>query len=134
MNRRFRVLAAFVALLAFAASFAEGVWASSSCAAMGQMDGSMDAAEIASMGDQPDSEMGAMSTTGGGAPAVASAPGASATPTPDCPLLGGCVTLSVPSVEPSVEFSPPGPAMFLSAVEVSPDLLLARSLLRPPRA
>ena len=117
MNRRFRILGALLALSALSASYAEGVWASSTCAAMGPMD--MEG-------------MGSMAMDEATAPVDPSSG-----PAPDCPLLavtGGCTAVSFPAAEPTVGFASPVPAAPTAALSVSPELLLATSLLRPPKA
>ena len=120
MNRRLRLLGALVALLAFSAYFAEGVWASV-C-----MPGMENAAAAHAMDPHAGMDHGAP-TPSDDAPA------------PDCPLgmtvMGGsCVAVSLPSTvevpAPAVESST---AALASGDDVH-DSLLTASHFRPPRA
>ncbi|HSK19807.1 MAG TPA: hypothetical protein VK912_11725 [Longimicrobiales bacterium] len=119
MNRRLRLLGALVALLAFSAYFAEGVWASV-C-----MPGMDEAAAHA---------MDAHAGMNHGAPSPSDD-----TPVPDCPLgmtsMGSsCVAVSLPS---SVEVPAPALESATAAVTSGDDIhdsLLTTSHFRPPRA
>ena len=129
MRPRFRVLAALVTLLAFSASFAEGVWAST-CMGMGSMDESVDADGMGDMGSMPSMDSGASHGDGMAAPENASE-------TPPCPLtaaIGSCVALSLPACEPAAEFGSASQSAEGAAPAVTPELLFATALLRPPRA
>ena len=120
MNRRLRLLGALVALLAFSAYFAEGVWAS--VCMPGMEDGTAAHAADAHAGMNH------------GAPSPSDD-----APAPDCPLgmtvMGGsCVAVSLPS---SVEV--PAPAAESSTAALASgddghDSLLTASHFRPPRA
>lgn len=120
MNRRLRLLGALVALLAFSAYFAEGVWASV-C-----MPGMDDAAAAHATDAHAGMNHGAPSPSDDA-------------PAPDCPLgmtgMGSsCVAVSLPSAvevpAPAVESST---AALTSADDVH-DSLLTASHFRPPRA
>ena len=138
MRPRFRVFASFVALVAFSASFAEGVWAST-CEGMESMDaGQMEEmAVVAPMGMEADHMM-AMSMLGNEGDDGAK-PGAqeSQPRTAQCPLtaaVGSCAVISLPSYEPGMEFVRPVRSIERGISSLAPDLLLAAALLRPPRA
>ena len=143
MNRRFRILGALLALSALSASYAEGVWASSTCAAMGPMDmegmGSMamDEADPPVMRGHAMGSMAGPDSTQPDKRSDTAPVDPSSGPAPDCPLLavaGGCTAVSFPAAEPTVGFASPVPAAPTAALSVSPELLLATSLLRPPKA
>jgi len=125
MKSRFRVLAALLALFAFSASFAEGLWAST-CPPMGSM-ASMDAMHMESEGSD--------------APEESLEPGSSepttSIPAPSCPLtpiVGGCAAVFSPPSEAVVAFVATTQAKPVVVLDLAPDLLLVSSLLRPPRA
>lgn len=122
MNRRLRLVGALVALLAFSAYFAEGVWAS---VCMPGMDDAA-AAHAHAMDAHADMNHGAPSPS-------------DEAPAPDCPLgmtsMGSsCVAVSLPS---SVEVPAPAVESITAAVTSGDDIhdsLLTASHFRPPRA
>ena len=119
MNRRLRLVGALVALLAFSAYFAEGVWAS---ACMPAMD---DGSAAHAMDTHAGMDHGA--------------PPADDAPAPECPLgmtlMGGsCVAVSLPA---SVDVSAPAvesSSAALAAADDVHDSLLTAGHFRPPRA
>jgi hypothetical protein len=128
MKACFRTFAALLALLAFSASFAEGVWAST-CGSMGPMTSMSTTSSVH------------METDGSHAPqhhseSATSGHGVSS-PAPGCPLipvLGGCTAVFFPPAETTVAFSATTHAKLLVVLDRTPNLLLVSALLRPPRA
>lgn len=130
MKPRFRVLAALLALFAFSASFAEGLWAST-CAPMDSM-ASMDGSRAST---------GHMESEASDAHGQFLEPGSSQRESPDsapsCPLtpiIGGCVAVFPPAPDAALAFVATIHTDPMVVLELAPDLLLVSSLLRPPRA
>ena len=139
MRPRFRVFASLAALFAFSASFAEGIWASTcggvdsgdpaQMGAMASMAG-IDAEADHMMMVMPMPESG--SEDAGRTGASENAPDSSR-----CPLtaaMGSCAVVSLPTHEPGMVFAPPVQSTERGISAMTPDLLLATALLRPPRA
>lgn len=135
LNRRFRLTAALVALVAFSASQAEELWASSACSPTDGMAMEAQGAMTRTASARDPSDHGGMPGVQPGAAAAAVRDFAPMDGS-DCPLLsllGDCFALSLPSVEASAEFAAATPSASVAPPTVSPDLVLALSLLRPPR-
>lgn len=135
MRSRFRVFASLAALFAFSASFAEGVWASTCGGAESEDSGKMGA-----MASMPGMDMGThqmdmpMPESSGDA---AGEPHPAAPDGPECPLtaaMGSCGVVSLPTYEPGTVFAPSVGSTERGISALTPDLLLATALLRPPRA
>jgi hypothetical protein len=126
MKSRFRLLAALLALLAFSATMAEGLWAST-CASMDGMGArEIDAGVLHSGHSAPSGHLQAQ-------PPTDHRP----TPDPGCPLMpviGACAALFSPATTVAVSFAVTIRGSDLAAPDPVPDLLLVSSLLRPPRA
>lgn len=92
--------------------------------------GSMEADGMGEMGSMPSMEFGASQGDGMAAPD-------DAPESPPCPLtaaMGSCVALSLPTFEPAAEFGSASQFPAGAAPAVTPELLFATALLRPPRA
>jgi hypothetical protein len=130
MCRRFRILAALIALFTFTASFAEQVWAST-------CDGAMEMAEAPAAMDMPGMDHG---------PAPDHAPAPAPVPDhdrrgPECPLAatlaltGGCIITFQPAARlSSPQFFTASTASALPAQDGMLDLLLAAPPFHPPKA
>lgn len=129
MKSRTRVLAALLALLAFSASFAEGVWASM-CAPMDSMASMEHSAAVAPSAHS-------MASDGNGGSSAAELPEKAPAPDPGCPLTlasGGCMVVFSPAPAAGVAVTATVLGQPMAALNVAPDLLLVSALLRPPRA
>lgn len=118
MKPRFRFLAALFALTALVLLQGEVLWASSSCASDMEMEMGMDAPAAA----HPDTHAPDRGTEA-----------------PPCPLMpsGAASCVAAALMLPSADAPPPGapePELAVAASDHAKDLLLAVSLLRPPRA
>ncbi|HEV2131047.1 MAG TPA: hypothetical protein VGR27_08090 [Longimicrobiaceae bacterium] len=130
MQSRFRLFAALLALLAFSAYFAEGVWASmcppgmeAGMNMMAQMDGASG------------SDMGGMHHASPSAPDDS---GTSRSGTPPCPFavagVGSCVAASLPATGTSVQPLLAATSVVTLSPDAGRDLLLVTTLFHPPRA
>jgi hypothetical protein len=120
------MLAALVALVGFSAYFAQGLVASSCMP---------DMAAHGAMGDVAATDGGMHAAAGHAAPGTESDPAAPAAPL--CPdMIGGssCVAFSLPGVTETVRLVAATHESTFLLLETSPDLLLAGSFFRPPRA
>ncbi len=130
MRSRFRLFAALLALLAFSAYFAEGVWASmclpGTDAAMNMM---------AQVDDASGSEMGGMHHP---SPSVPDDSGSSRSDAPPCPFavagVGSCVTASLPATGTSVQPLLAAASLVTLSPDAGLDLFLVTTLFHPPRA
>ncbi len=122
MNRRSRSLPGLLALLGLSLFLAEGVWTAACPPDSGD-------AAVATVADM---------AVGDAAPASPAADAADSEEDSGCPLgviaIGGCVSAAVLSSAPADIPIPDAPSGSSALTEVRPDLLLASSLFRPPRA
>ena len=120
MRFRFRLLAALLALLAFSASFAEGVWAST-CAETGT----------------PTAHAGMDMPTGDDHSPCDTASREEQGPKGDCPLpamaASGCVVVSLPAVTVQLDISPAAASLVATVPAAFVDRLAVSALFRPPQ-
>lgn len=132
MNRRYRRVAALVALLGFSASFGEQLWAAGcpTDAPMAEMAKATDAADMGGT-----DAMGMQSVVPAAA-ALATVPGVSA-PSDGCPLtavMGSCTVTSFPSLAPAADFSATIESSRVFSGVRAHESMRASPLLPPPRA
>jgi hypothetical protein len=132
MKSRVRLLAALLALLAFSASLAEQVWASTCEPGMARevsSSASKTSAPTAHGAGHGDMPMPGGPHDGGQAPAPAGHD--------ECPLVtlaGGCTLLSLPAPAAEPAGGAPAPETRVSVrADRAPDLLLPSSLFHPPQ-
>jgi hypothetical protein len=130
MNPRFRTLAALLALFAFSAYFAEGVWATL-CLPGAETHASM-ATDAAHHGSHAGGHHDAPAQSSG-------APDSPRSDAPSCPLGmtgagSSCVAVSLPASTSTMAHAAPEHAEVPLFLDSTHDRLLVAPLFRPPRA
>jgi hypothetical protein len=133
MNPRFRFLAALLALFAFSAYFAEGVWAA--MCPPGMEAGSHAAAEIAESAAHGGAHAGMHHAPAPSSDESEPSPSDSA----PCPLGmpgagGSCVAVSLPALTAVMQSGPVVHAPVIGLLDSTHDRLLVAAHFRPPRA
>lgn len=134
MNRRLRLLAALLALFAFSAYFAEGVYASLCPPGMDSQ------SAAAGMTSEHGSQHGHHGALHHSAPSPSDDPGPAGSDAPACPLgmagAGGssCVSVSLPAAAGAMSLTAPIPSAAAVHLDTTHDRLLVAAHFRPPRA